>query len=47
MISVDISRRQGQFLVSAAFESDGGILALFGPSGSGSIATPLSGSTTT
>jgi molybdate transport system ATP-binding protein len=35
MISVDVSRRQGQFLVSAAFESDGGILALFGPSGSG------------
>lgn len=35
MISVDVTRRQGDFLVEADFEIDGGILSLFGPSGSG------------
>lgn len=35
MISVNIQRRQGHFLLDAQFEAPMGITALFGPSGSG------------
>jgi molybdate transport system ATP-binding protein len=35
MISVDVRRQLGDFSLDVAFETDGGILALFGPSGSG------------
>jgi molybdate transport system ATP-binding protein len=35
MISIDVDKKLGEFHVSASFESDGGVTALFGPSGSG------------
>ena len=35
MLSVEVSRRFGPFLVEARFESEGGVTALFGPSGTG------------
>lgn len=39
MIRVDLHKRLGAFELAIAFESDGGVLALFGPSGSGKSAT--------
>ena len=35
MISVDIGKQLGDFALTAAFASDSGVTALFGPSGSG------------
>ena len=35
MISVDIDKQLGDFALSAAFQGDAGVTALFGPSGSG------------
>lgn len=35
MIKLQIRHRQGDFTLSAAFETSGGVTALFGPSGSG------------
>ncbi len=35
MISIDIDKQLGDFAISAGFEGDSGVTALFGPSGSG------------
>lgn len=35
MLSVDVAKTLGDFMVEAAFESTGGVTALFGPSGAG------------
>jgi molybdate transport system ATP-binding protein len=35
MLSVDVEKRLGEFLLEAKFEAAGGVTALFGPSGSG------------
>jgi molybdate transport system ATP-binding protein len=35
VLSVDVEKRLGQFFISAAFESAGGVTALFGASGAG------------
>lgn len=39
MIRVDVRKQLGAFALDIAFESDGGVIALFGPSGSGKSAT--------
>ncbi|MFD2184170.1 molybdenum ABC transporter ATP-binding protein [Rhodoplanes azumiensis] len=39
MIRVDVKKTLGAFDLDIAFESDGGVVALFGPSGSGKSAT--------
>ncbi|MDO9413420.1 MAG: molybdenum ABC transporter ATP-binding protein [Pseudolabrys sp.] len=47
MISIDIDKKLGDFTLSAAFEGDSGVTALFGPSGSGktSIVSMIAGLT--
>ena len=35
MLSVDVEKRLGEFMIAASFEAAGGATALFGPSGSG------------
>ena len=35
MLSVDVEKRLGAFLLAARFEAEGGVTALFGPSGAG------------
>lgn len=35
MLNVDLDKRLGDFSLSAAFQGDGGVTALFGPSGAG------------
>lgn len=45
MLSVDIEKALGDFRIAAAFETTGGVTALFGPSGSGktTIANAIAG----
>jgi molybdate transport system ATP-binding protein len=35
MLAIDVEKKLGEFAISAAFEGDSGVTALFGPSGSG------------
>ncbi|MEI9805693.1 MAG: hypothetical protein WDN48_16410 [Pseudolabrys sp.] len=37
MLFVDIDKKLGEFVLSAKFEGDSGVTALFGPSGSGRL----------
>ncbi|HEY0300870.1 MAG TPA: molybdenum ABC transporter ATP-binding protein [Rhizomicrobium sp.] len=48
MISIDVEKKLGEFHVSASFEGDSGVTALFGPSGSGktSIVSMIAGLST-